>query len=66
MEKRLNALKKVIPPEVTIKNGYDMTAFIRDAIGSVHGVVFQNKRGDGVEANERVVVVVAVVIGTLQ
>jgi len=40
VERKLTALKKVIPPEVHIKKWYDMTEFIRGAIGSVCDAIF--------------------------
>ncbi len=40
VKKRLTALKKVMPPEVTVKKWYDMTDFIRGAIGSVRDAIF--------------------------
>ncbi len=40
VEKRLKALKKVIPKEVKIQKWYDMTDFIRGAIGSVRDAIF--------------------------
>ncbi len=37
---RLDKLKKVMPPGVSIKKWYDMTGFIRGAIGSVRDAIF--------------------------
>ncbi|UBM63411.1 efflux RND transporter permease subunit [Candidatus Sulfidibacterium hydrothermale] len=40
VEKRLASLKKVMPPDVRIQKWYDMTDFIRGAIGSVRDAIF--------------------------
>ncbi len=40
VERRLTALKKVMPKEVRIRKWYDMTDFIRGAIGSVRDAIF--------------------------
>jgi len=40
VEKRLSALKKVIPPDVKVQKWYDMTDFILGAIGSVRDAIF--------------------------
>ncbi len=40
VEKKLNALNKVIPKDVEVQKWYDMTDFIRGAIGSVRDAIF--------------------------
>ncbi len=40
VKRRLTALKKVMPKEVHIRKWYDMTDFIRGAIGSVRDAIF--------------------------
>ncbi len=40
VEQRLSALKKVMPGDVHVRKWYDMTDFIRGAIGSVRDAIF--------------------------